>query len=69
MNLCVSLCGLHEYFREKKTPSRLPMTTTGHVLSWPDYHKTKENVNITLLDWCLFTSYLVHDYESTWHWL
>ncbi len=31
--------------------------------------KTKENVNIILLDLRLFTFYSVHANESTWHWL
>ncbi len=47
----------------------MTMTTSGQISSWPDYNKTKENVNITLLDLCLFTFYSVHANESTWHWL
>ncbi len=48
------------------TPPRLPMQITwpwspvGRFLCWPDYCKTNENVNITLLDLCLFTFYSVH---------
>ncbi len=70
-----ALCGLLEYFLEKKTPPRLPMQLTwpwppvGRFVSWPDYCKTYENVNITLLDLCLFTFYSVHANESTCHWL
>ncbi len=51
-----------------KTPPRLPMHITwawppvNTILSWHDYCKTKENVNITLLD-------SVHVNESTLHWL
>ncbi len=34
------------------------MTTSGQILSWPDYRKIKENVNITLLDCLHFTQYM-----------
>ncbi len=54
--------------------NQMTMTTTGQILSWPDYHKTKENVNITLLDLCLFIFYSVHanesngiGYKQTWY--
>ncbi len=47
----------------------MTMSTSGQILSWPDYLKTKENVNIMLVDLCLFTFYSVHANESTWHWL
>ncbi len=30
--------------------NRMTMPTSGQILSWPDYHKTKENVNVKLLD-------------------
>ncbi len=74
INLCESLCGLLEYFFENKTPPRLlpnhmTVTTSVHIWSWPDYCKTKENVNIKMLDLCLFTFYSVHAKEFTWHWL
>ncbi len=54
----VGLCGPLEYFREKKLPqithaNHMTMTTSGQILPWPDYHKTKENVNIKLLDLCV----------------
>ncbi len=49
--------------------NHMTMTTSGQILSRPDYCKTKENVNITLLNLCLFTFYSVHANESTWHWL
>ncbi len=45
--------------------NHMTMTTSGQILPWPDYRKTKENVNITLLDLCLFTFYSVHANEST----
>ncbi len=61
MNFCGSLCSLLEYFIEKIThANHMIMTTSGQILSWPDYRKTKENVNIMLLDLCLFTFYSVH---------
>ncbi len=73
-NFCGCLCGLLEYFLEKELlqithANHMTMTTSGQIWSWPGYCKTKENVNITLLDLCLFTFYSVHDNESTWHWL
>ncbi len=43
------------------------MTTSEQIWSWFDYCKTKENVNIQLLDLCLFTFYSVHANGSTWH--
>ncbi len=49
--------------------NHMSMTTSGQIWSWPDYHKTKENVNIKLLGLCLFKFYSVHANESTWHWL
>ncbi len=30
----------------------MAMTTSGQIYSWPDYHMTKENVSIKLLDLC-----------------
>ncbi len=62
MKLCWSLCGLLEYFHEKNSldithANHMTMTTSGLILSLPDYRKTKENVNIMLLDLCLFTFY------------
>ncbi len=52
------------------TPANhMTMSSSGQIWSWPDYCKTKENVNITLLDLCLFTFYSVHANEPTWHWL
>ncbi len=47
--------------------NHMTMITSGLVLSWPEYSKTKENVNITLSDLCLYTFYSVHANESTWH--
>ncbi len=44
--------------------NHMTMTTSGQILSWPDYCKTKENVNIMLLDLCVFTFYSVHANES-----
>ncbi len=73
--LCGYLYGLLWYFLERKNSSQIthanhmPMTISGQILSWPDYRKTKENVNITLLDLCLFTFYSVHANESTWDWV
>ncbi len=73
-DLCGSLCSLLEYFLEKDFSqityaNNITMTTNRQIWSWPDYHKTKENVKIKLLDMCLFTFYSVHAIESTWHWL
>ncbi len=73
MNFCGSLCGLLDFI-EKIFPqithgNHMTMTTSGQILSVPDYCKAKENVNIALLDLCLFTFYSVHANESTWHWL
>ncbi len=45
--------------------NHMTMTTSEQILSWPDYHKTKENVNIKLLDLCLFIFYSVPANEST----
>ncbi len=67
--VCVSHSGI---FSWEKTPSRLPMQIT-----WPRLPlgrfvydlitvRQKENVNITLLDLCLFTFYSVHVNESTY---
>ncbi len=46
--------------------NHMTITTSGQFKSWPDHCKTKENVNIILLDLCLFTFYPVHANESTW---
>ncbi len=35
--------------------NHMTMTTSRQILLWLDYSKTKEYVNITLLDLCLFT--------------
>ncbi len=70
MNFCGSLCGLLEKNSFQIIhANHMTMTTSGQILSRPDYHKTKENVNIALLDLCLFTFYSVYTNESTWHWL
>ncbi len=62
-------------FSWEKTPPRLPMQITW---PWPPVgrfsqglitRKPKENVNIKLVDLCLFTFYSVHANEFTWHWL
>ncbi len=63
------------YFRAKKLSqithvNHMTITTRGQILSWPDYHKTKENVNIRLLDLCESLTvyiYSVHANESTWY--
>ncbi len=44
--------------------NHMTMTTSGWIWSWPDYCKTKENVNIILLDLCLFAFYF-----STCQWV
>ncbi len=71
VGLCVAFCGI--FLRKKPSQlthsNHMTMTISGQILSSPDYRKTKENVNITLLDLCLFTFYSVHANESTWHWL
>ncbi len=67
MNFCRSL--EKKKLLEITHANHMTTTTSGQILSWPDYCKTKENVNITLLDLSLFTFYSVHDNESTWHWL
>ncbi len=74
MNFSRSLCDLQEYFLEKNSPqithaNHMIMTTSGQIWTWPDNCKTKENVNIPLLDLCLFTFYSVHVNEFTCHWL
>ncbi len=53
MYFCESLCGFLEYFLEKKLlqithVNHMTMTISGQILSWSDYRKTKENVNIML---------------------
>ncbi len=63
-------------FSWEKTLLRLPMQITW---PWPPVGifshilitvRQKKNVNITLLDLCLFTFYSVlHTNEFTWHWL
>ncbi len=69
--LWVSVWPSRLFSREKKSPqithaNHMTMTTSGQIWSWPVYHKTKENVNVTLLDLCLFTFYSVPGNESTW---
>ncbi len=63
--------GLWSIFVRKKSSqithaNHMTITTSGQIWSWPDYHNTKENVNIKLLYLCLFTFYSVHANESTW---
>ncbi len=60
---------LRKYSSQITHANLMTMTTSGQILSCPDYRKTKENVNIMLLDLCLFTFYSVHSNKSTWHWL
>ncbi len=54
----------------------MTMTTSGQILLWPDYGKTKENVNITFSDFVfvyilLSTCQSVHMslaiYKQTWY--
>ncbi len=65
-----------EVFSWEKNPRRLPMQITWPwpPVSWPDYCKTKENVNLILIDLCFFyfTQYLPRspqyiDYKQTWY--
>ncbi len=49
----------------EKTPLRLSMQIREQIWSWPNYHKTKENMNIKLYDLYLFTFYLVYANKST----
>ncbi len=35
-----------------KHENHMTMTTSGQIMPWPDYLKTKGNVNIKLLDLC-----------------
>ncbi len=35
-----------------KHANYMTMTTNGHIMSWPDYLKTKGNMNIKLRDLC-----------------
>ncbi len=61
-------------FLRKKLFSDYPCISHDHDHQWAnfvqsDYRKTRENVNITLLDLCMFTFYSVHASESTWRWL
>ncbi len=71
----VGLCAVFwSIFLRKNSPqitkaNHMTMTTSGQFYSWPDYSKTKENVNMTLLELCLFAFYSVNANESTWHWL
>ncbi len=61
MNFCGSLCTLLEHYREN-TPhpphithaNPMTMPTSAHIYSKPDYCKTKENVNMKVLDLCEF---------------
>ncbi len=68
----VGLCGAFwDIFLRKNSSqithaNHMTITTSGQIWSWPDYCMTKENVNIKLLDLCLFTFYSVHANESTW---
>ncbi len=72
-NFYGSLRGILEYFRKKKLP-RFPMQITW---PWPPVdrlshgliavHKTKENVNIKLLDLC--ESFIVYVLLSTCQWV
>ncbi len=49
--------------------NHMTMTTRGQILSWPDYRKTKENVNITLLDFTQYMPVSPHGigYKQTWY--
>ncbi len=65
---------LRENYPQITHANHMTMTTSGPIYSWPDYRKTKENVNITLLDLCLFTfsSYMPMSphgigYKQTWY--
>ncbi len=60
-----SLCGLLEYFCEKKLPQDYPCKSHDHDHQWADLVmawllKNKTNVNITLLD--LYKSLIVTQY-------
>ncbi len=69
----VGLCADFWSIFMRKTSSQIThanhmtITTSGQIYSWTDNHKTKENVNIKLLELCLFTFYSVNANESTWH--
>ncbi len=45
----------------------MTMTTSGQIFSYSDCHKTKENVNIKLLDLC--ESFIVYILLSTCQWV
>ncbi len=61
VGLCAALCSI---FLKKNSSqithvNHMTMTTSGQILSWPDYHKTKENVKPTLLDLYIYILYKV----------
>ncbi len=69
VDLCAAFWSifLQKYSSQITHTNHMTMTISGQILSWSDYCKIKENVNITLLDLCLFTFYSVHANESKWH--
>ncbi len=59
MGFCVAFWSI--FLRKNSTQitheNHMTMTTSGQLWSWPHYRKTTENVNVKLLDLCLFTFY------------
>ncbi len=62
VGLCAAFWSI--FLRKKSSQithaNQMTMTTSGQILSWPYYCQTIENVNIKLLDLCLFSYYSVH---------
>ncbi len=58
----LTLC-LQYYMNSIKHANHMTMTTSGQIMSWPDYLKTKGNVNIKL--WDLFEILIVYILLST----
>ncbi len=63
VGLCVAFWNifLRKHSSQITHANHMTITTSGQIYSWPDYRKTKENVNIKSLDLhvCLhFTHYM-----------
>ncbi len=75
INFCESMCGILEYFHEKKLLPDYPCKSHDYDHKWADLawlpqnkRKCKHKVVRLVLVW-LFIFYSVHTNESTWHWL
>ncbi len=67
VGLCVAFWSI--FLRKIYQITHANHMTIGEILSWPDYRKTKENVNITLLDFIQYMPMSPHGigYKQTWY--